>query len=104
MDAERVRAFSVDEGDGWEIKRRNMETKEERMAKLDAIQEKLKRVDEMLLGLNGIDEDAGDAVERYTEGLAMAMALQDDADYKDWRFHWKRRNREGNVIIAQLSF
>lgn len=56
-----------------------METKEERMAKLDAIQEKLKRVDEMLLGLNGIDEDAGDAVERYTEGLAMAMALQDEA-------------------------
>ena len=49
------------------------------MAKLDAIQEKLKRVDEMLLGLNGIDEDAGDAVERYTEGLAMAMALQDEA-------------------------
>ena len=79
MDAERVRAFSVDEGDGWEIKRRNMETKEERMAKLDAIQEKLKRVDEMLLGLNGINEDADDAVERYTEGLAMAMALQDEA-------------------------
>lgn len=79
MDAERVRAFSVDEGDSWEIKRRNMETKEERMAKLDAIQEKLKRVDEMLLELNGIDEDAGDAVERYTEGLAMAMALQDEA-------------------------
>ena len=41
-----------------------METKEERMARLEAIQEKLKRVDEMLLGLNGIDEDAGDAVER----------------------------------------
>lgn len=56
-----------------------METKEERMAKLDAIQEKLKRVDEMLLGLNGINEDADDAVERYTEGLAMAMALQDEA-------------------------
>ena len=49
------------------------------MAKLDAIQEKLKRVDEMLLGLNGINEDADDAVERYTEGLAMAMALQDEA-------------------------
>ena len=49
------------------------------MAKLDAIQEKLKRVDEMLLGLNGIDEDAGDAVDRYAEGLAMAMALQDEA-------------------------
>lgn len=86
MDAERVRAFSVDEGDGWEIKRRNMETKEERMAKLDAIQEKLKRVDEMLLELNGIDEDAGDAVERYTEGLAMAMALQDEAKEELERF------------------
>ena len=79
MDAERVRAFSVDEGDGWEIKQQNMETKEERMARLEAIQEKLKKVDEMLLGLNGIDEDADDAVDRYAEGLAMAMALQDEA-------------------------
>ena len=63
-----------------------METKEERMAKLDAIQEKLKRVDEMLLGLNGIDEDAGDAVDRYAEGLAMAMALQDEAKEELERF------------------
>ena len=86
MDAERVRAFSVDEGDGWEIKRRNMETKEERMARLEAIQEKLKKVDEMLLGLNGIDEDADDAVERYAEGLAMAMALQDEAKEELERF------------------
>ena len=43
------------------------------------LQEKLKKVDEMLLGLNGIDEDADDAVDRYAEGLAMAMALQDEA-------------------------
>ena len=56
-----------------------METKEERMARLEAIQEKLKRVDEMLLELNGIDEDAGDAVDRYAKGLALAMALQDEA-------------------------
>ena len=56
-----------------------MERKDEKMAKLDAIQEKLKRVDDMLLGLNDIDEDADDAVERYAKGLAMAMALQDEA-------------------------
>ena len=63
-----------------------METKEERMAKLDAIQEKLKRVDEMLLGLNGIDEDADDAVERYTKGLAIAMTLQEEAKEELERF------------------
>ena len=63
-----------------------METKEERMARLEAIQEKLKRVDVMLLGLNDIDEDADDAVERYAKGLALAMALQDEAKEELERF------------------
>ena len=33
----------------------------------------------MLLGLNGIDENADDAIDHYAEGLAMAMALQEEA-------------------------
>ena len=79
VDAEKVRAFSVVEGDGWEIKRQNMETKEERIAKLKAVQAKFKRVEEMLLALDDIDLDADDAVKKYSDGLLKAAELQEEA-------------------------
>lgn len=79
VDAEKVRAFSVVEGDGWEIKRQNMETKEERIAKLKAVQAKFKRVEEMLLALDDIDLEADDAVKKYSDGLLKAAELQEEA-------------------------
>ena len=79
MDAERVRAFSVVWGDGLVIKRRNMETKEERIAKLKAVKAKFQRVEEMLLALDDIDLEADDAVEKYADGLLKAAELQEEA-------------------------
>ena len=79
VDAERVRAFSVGKGDGLEIKRQNMETKEERIAKLKAVQAKFKRVEGMLLALDDIDLEADDAVEKYADGLMKAAELQSEA-------------------------
>ena len=79
VDTEKVRAFSVVKGDGWEIKWQNMETKEERIAKLKAVQAKFKRVEEMLLALDDIDLDADDAVEKYADGLLKAAELQEEA-------------------------
>ena len=79
-----------------------MERKDENMAKLDSIQEKLKRVDEMLLRLNDIDEDSDDAVERYAKGLALAMALQDEAKEELERFvgleSWEWRVESGEFF------
>ena len=56
-----------------------METKEERIAKLKAVQAKFKRVEEMLLALDDIDLEADDAVEKYADGLMKAAELQSEA-------------------------